>query len=65
MQHGLVEDEPNTDPVELPISYRLCGQRFIIDSYIFSNVVYDRIVAGWPVNHDAAYRAVQLGTAGV
>jgi len=31
-------------PDTLPVSYRLMGQRFIIDSYIFSNVVYDRIV---------------------
>lgn len=30
-------------PDKLPISYKLMGQRFIIDSYIFSNVVYDRI----------------------
>ncbi len=31
-------------PDTLPISFRLLGQRFIIDSYIFSNVVYDRII---------------------
>ncbi len=31
-------------PDPLPVSFRLMGQRFIIDSYIFSNVVYDRIV---------------------
>jgi len=31
-------------PDKLPISYRLMGQRFILDSYIFSNVVYDRII---------------------
>ncbi len=35
---------PGPEPVQLPVSYRLMGQRFIIDSYIFSNVVYDRIV---------------------
>jgi hypothetical protein len=28
----------------LPISYRLLGQRFIVDAYIFSNVVFDRII---------------------
>lgn len=33
-----------TTPDPLPISYRLLGQRFIIDSYILSNVVYDRII---------------------
>jgi len=31
-------------PDNLPVSFRLSGQRFIIDSYILSNVVYDRIV---------------------
>lgn len=31
-------------PDTLPVSYRLMGQRFIVDSYIFSNVVYDRII---------------------
>lgn len=35
---------PGPEPVALPVSHRLMGQRFIIDSYIFSNVVYDRIV---------------------
>jgi hypothetical protein len=33
-------DQPDT----LPVSFRLMGQRFIVDSYIFSNLVYDRIV---------------------
>jgi hypothetical protein len=34
----------SSEPDELPVSYRLLGQRFIIDSYVFSNVVYDRII---------------------
>lgn len=34
----------DAEPGELPISFRLMGQRFIIDSYIFSNVVFDRII---------------------
>jgi len=34
---------PETGPAELPITYKLSGQRFIIDSEIFSNVVYDRV----------------------
>ena len=34
----------SSEPSELPVSYRLSGQRFIIDSYILFNVVYDRIV---------------------
>jgi hypothetical protein len=31
-------------PDTLPISFRLLGQRFIIDSYFFSQLVYDRII---------------------
>jgi hypothetical protein len=34
----------DTIPEQLPVSYRTFGQRFVIDSYIFSNVVYDRII---------------------
>ncbi|MBN2009085.1 DUF3160 domain-containing protein [candidate division KSB1 bacterium] len=58
-QHALVEsadygqrilsnfflmDPFSTEPGVLPVSFRLMGQRFIIDSYIFSNVVFDRII---------------------
>jgi len=36
---------PNAEkPDLLPISFRLSGQRYIIDSHVLSNVVYDRIV---------------------
>jgi len=31
------------EPAKLPIAYKLSGQRFIIDSYILSNVVHDRV----------------------
>ncbi|MBN1543542.1 DUF3160 domain-containing protein, partial [candidate division KSB1 bacterium] len=37
-------DPFSAEPDPLPVSYRLSGQRFIIDSYYFSNVVYDRII---------------------
>ncbi len=37
-------DPYSSKPGVLPVSFRLMGQRFIIDSYIFSNVVFDRIV---------------------
>jgi len=40
----LMMDPYNPQPGALPVSYRLMGQRFIIDSYVFSNLVYDRIV---------------------
>ncbi|MFQ6676267.1 MAG: DUF3160 domain-containing protein [Fidelibacterota bacterium] len=36
-------DPFSTEPVPLPLSFKLLGQRFIIDSYVFSNVVFDRI----------------------
>jgi len=31
------------EPAKLPVTYKLSGQRFIIDSYIFTNLVYDRV----------------------
>ncbi len=37
-------DPLSDEPGVLPISYKLSGQRFIIDSYILGNVVYDKIV---------------------
>lgn len=36
----LCGDKPDT----LPVSFMLSGQRFIIDSYILANVVFDRII---------------------
>jgi len=40
----MMMDPFNFEPGKLPVSFRLMGQRFIIDSYIFFNVVFDRIV---------------------
>lgn len=40
----MLMDPYSTEPGELPISFRLMGQRFIIDSYVFSNLVFDRII---------------------
>jgi hypothetical protein len=31
------------DTLQLPVSFLLMGQRFIVDSYIFGNVVFDKI----------------------
>lgn len=39
-----IMDPFSEKPDVLPVSFRLMGQRFIIDSFIFSNLVYDRIV---------------------
>ena len=44
LSNFFIMDPFSEEPDELPISYRLMGQKFIIDSYIFSNVVYDRII---------------------
>jgi hypothetical protein len=40
----LFPDPFDTVAMKLPVSFRLMGQRFAIDSYVFSNVVYDRII---------------------
>jgi hypothetical protein len=40
----LFADPDATEPDVLPVSFKLSGQRFIIDSQILSNVVYDRVV---------------------
>jgi hypothetical protein len=45
--------DPNSDePGKLPISFKLLGQKFLLDSYITAEVVYDRII--W--NGDKIYR---------
>ncbi len=37
--------DPRGDkPGELPISYRVSGQRFIIDSYVLGSVVFDKLI---------------------
>jgi hypothetical protein len=32
------------DTLQLPVSYVFFGQRFIVDSYVFGNVIYDKIL---------------------
>ena len=44
MSAFFIVDPGSAEPDPLPVSYRLFGQRFIIDSYILANVVYDRII---------------------
>lgn len=44
MSNFFYVDPLSTDPGKLPVSYRLLGQKFLLDSYIFSQVVYDRII---------------------
>jgi hypothetical protein len=44
LSNFLMMDPFSTEPGQLPVSFRLMGQRFIVDSYVFANVVFDRIV---------------------
>jgi len=59
---GMLFSNPDSIADTLPVSYRLSGQRFIIDSYILANMVYDRIIyqnraifRGMPKPLDALY----------
>jgi hypothetical protein len=44
MSNFFYVDPDSTDPGKLPVSFKLLGQKFLIDSYIMSEVVYDRIL---------------------
>lgn len=44
MSNYFFVDPFTSDPGKLPVSFKLLGQKFLIDSYIFSEVVFDRIV---------------------
>ncbi|MDA3822868.1 MAG: DUF3160 domain-containing protein [Bacteroidales bacterium] len=52
MSNFFFVDPDTVDPSDLPISFKLLGQKFLIDSYIFSEVVFDRIVT----NGEKQYR---------
>ncbi|UCH13432.1 MAG: DUF3160 domain-containing protein, partial [Bacteroidales bacterium] len=44
MSNFFYVDPLSSDPGKLPVSFKLLGQKFLIDSYITSEVVYDRII---------------------
>jgi hypothetical protein len=44
MSNFFYVDPESSDPGKLPVSFKILGQKFLIDSYIFSEVVYDRII---------------------
>jgi hypothetical protein len=46
MSNFFFVDPFTEDPGKLPVSFKLLGQKFLIDSYVFSEVVFDRIVFG-------------------
>src|SRR6185503_8109599 len=54
----------------LSSSFAFCGQRYVVDSHVFSNVVYDRVQAGkqmrmMPDPLDAAFAALGNDQAGM
>jgi len=44
MSNFFYVDPFSEDPGKLPVSFKLLGQKFLVDSYVFSEVVYDRII---------------------
>ncbi len=44
MSNFFYVDPDDSDPGKLPVSFKLLGQKFLVDSYVFSEVVYDRII---------------------
>lgn len=44
MSNFFYVDPGSDDPGKLPVSFKLLGQKFLIDSYVFHEVVYDRII---------------------
>ncbi len=44
MSNFFYVDPFTDDPGQLPVSYKILGQKFLIDSYVFHEVVFDRIV---------------------
>lgn len=44
MSQIMATDPMSSDPTALPPSFKLLGQRYVIDSHVFHNVTYDRIV---------------------
>ncbi|MBN2762364.1 MAG: DUF3160 domain-containing protein, partial [Bacteroidales bacterium] len=44
MSNFFFVDPRSSDPGKLPVSFKLMGQKFLLDSYVTSEVVYDRIL---------------------
>ncbi len=44
MSNFFYVDPDSSDPGKLPVSFKLLGQKFLVDSYVFSEVVFDRII---------------------
>ncbi len=44
MSNFFYVDPYSSDPGNLPVSFKLLGQKFLVDSYVFSELVFDRII---------------------
>jgi hypothetical protein len=44
MSNFFYVDPDTSDPGKLPVSFKLLGQKFLVDSYVFSELVFDRII---------------------
>jgi len=44
MSNFFYVDPYSADPGKLPVSFKLLGQKFLVDSWVFSEVVFDRIL---------------------
>ncbi len=44
MSNFFYVDPDASDPGQLPVSFKLLGQKFLVDSYVLSEVVFDRII---------------------
>ncbi|RPI41124.1 MAG: DUF3160 domain-containing protein, partial [Bacteroidetes bacterium] len=44
MSNFFYVDPMTDDPGNLPVSFKMLGQKFLVDSYVFSEVVFDRII---------------------
>jgi hypothetical protein len=43
MSQIMMTDPMNSEPTALPPSFKLLGQRYVIDSHVFHNVTFDRV----------------------
>jgi hypothetical protein len=68
--HVMINGLSDTGTLPLSVSFALLGQRYVIDSHVFSNVVYDRAGGGTvdrllPNPLDVAFAALQNDQAAV
>jgi Protein of unknown function (DUF3160) len=67
--NAVIVNDTGTGTLPLSASFTLLGQRYVVDSHVFSNVVYDRVAHGavkrmMPSPLDAAFAALKNDQAG-